>query len=187
MSTKVVRSFRDLEVWQSAMQVAVMAHEIANQFPAEQRYALGAQIRRSSTSIPSNIAEGHAHRGMRSFLRHVRIALGSRAELDTQLEIASRLNLVGQQELAAMAPASWSPACAGDANPRRRNDDGHRRRRRVAHSVNAQTPNPAPRTPHPEPRAPRPRAPSPESQAPSPKPQVPSPEPIFPPATHFKP
>jgi four helix bundle protein len=103
MAANAIRSFRDLEVWHSAMQVAVMAHEIADGFPPEQRYALGAQIRRSSTSIPSNIAEGHAHRGMRSFLRHVHIALGSQAELDTQLEIGSRLNLIRRQQLDAIA------------------------------------------------------------------------------------
>jgi four helix bundle protein len=103
MAANAIRSFRDLDVWQSAMQVAVMAHKIADGFPPEQRYALGAQIRRSSTSIPSNIAEGHAHRGMRSFLRYVHIALGSQAELDTQLEIGSRLNLIGRQQLDAIA------------------------------------------------------------------------------------
>jgi four helix bundle protein len=103
MSSKRIQSFRDLQAWQSAMSVAVMAHELADDFPAEQRYALGAEIRRSSTSIPSNIAEGHAHRGIRNYLRHVRIALGSHAELDTQLEIASRLKLIGQHRLEAIA------------------------------------------------------------------------------------
>ena len=85
------------------MELAVIAHRVADTFPVEQRYALGAQMRRSSTSIPSNIAEGHAQRGMRTYLRHVRIALGSHAELDTQLEVASRLKLIGQQQLDAIA------------------------------------------------------------------------------------
>jgi four helix bundle protein len=84
------------------MDIAVMAHGIADEFPSEQRYALGAQIRRSSTSIPSNIAEGYAHRGIRTYLRHVRIALGSHAELDTQLEIACRLKLIGQKQIEAI-------------------------------------------------------------------------------------
>ena len=102
MSSKSILSFRDLEVWQSAMEVAVMAHRIADEFPSEQRYPLGAQIRRSSTSIPSNSAEGYAHRGMRTYLRHVRIALGSHAELDTQLEIACRLKLIGSKQIEAI-------------------------------------------------------------------------------------
>ena len=85
------------------MALAVIAHGVADALPAEQRYGLGAQIRRSSTSIPSNIAEGHAQRGIRTYLRHVRIALGSHAELDTQLEVASRLKLIGQPHRDAIA------------------------------------------------------------------------------------
>jgi len=99
MSPQPVRSFRDLEAWQSAMLVAVVAHTIADRFPAVQRFALGAQIRRAATSIPSNVAEGHAHRGRRIYLHHVRIALGSLAELDTQVELALRLNLIDRQQL----------------------------------------------------------------------------------------
>lgn len=98
MSTNV-RSFRDLEVWQSAMLVAVTAHTIALRFPPVQTFALGAQVRRSATSIPSNVAEGHGHRGMRNYLRHVRIALGSLAELDTQLELALKLSLIERADL----------------------------------------------------------------------------------------
>ena len=59
--------------------------------PASQRFELGAQLRTAATSVPSNIAEGHAFRnGGRMFLRHVRIALGSLAEVDTQIELAVR-------------------------------------------------------------------------------------------------
>jgi carbamoyl-phosphate synthase large subunit len=99
MSISAIRSFRDLEAWQSAMLVARLAHTIALQFPSVQTFALGAQVRRSATSIPSNVAEGHAHRGVRNFLRHVRIALGSLAELDTQLELALQLNLIERKDL----------------------------------------------------------------------------------------
>ena len=67
------------------------------QLPPTHRFELGSQIRRSATSIPSNIAEGHSQRGDRVFLRHVRIALGSLAELDTQVEIAIRSNLVDEE------------------------------------------------------------------------------------------
>jgi four helix bundle protein len=78
------------------MEVAVGAHKLADGLTSDHRFTLGAQIRRSSTSVPSNIAEGHAHRGNRIFLRHVRIAIGSIAELDTQIEIVVRLRLVGE-------------------------------------------------------------------------------------------
>ena len=91
---KSVRMFRDLEVWQAAMGLAVAANELADVLPARQKFELASQMRRAATSVPSNIAEGHAYRSDRVFLRHVRIALGSLAELETQLEVAVRLNYV---------------------------------------------------------------------------------------------
>jgi four helix bundle protein len=89
-----VRSFRDLEVWQAAMDLAVLAHEVARLLPFEHRFELASQIRRASVSIPSNVAEGHAQKGSKIFLRHIRIAIGSLAELDTQIELAFRLKLL---------------------------------------------------------------------------------------------
>ena len=80
------------------MELAVAAHEVAARLPAEHRFGLGSQIRRSATSVPSNVAEGHAHRSDRSYLRHVRIALGSLFELDTQLELSRRLGLTAAQD-----------------------------------------------------------------------------------------
>ncbi len=81
------------------MEVAVTAHRLAGLLPATHRFELGSQIRKSATSVPSNVAEGHAHHGDRTYLRHVRIALGSLAELDTQLELALRLHLIEQSSL----------------------------------------------------------------------------------------
>ncbi|HEY7497213.1 MAG TPA: four helix bundle protein [Vicinamibacterales bacterium] len=94
-----IRYYRDLDAWQSAMDLAVAAHNLARTLPVTHRFELAAQIRRSATSIPSNIAEGHAQRGDRILRRHVRIALGSLAELETQLELSVRLNLVQQQSV----------------------------------------------------------------------------------------
>lgn len=105
-----VRSFRDLEVWQAAMEVAVAGHTIARSLPIEHRFELASQIRRAASSVPSNVAEGHAQRTDRVFLRHVHIALGSLAELDTQLEIAVRLQLVetpAVSELMALMTRTW--------------------------------------------------------------------------------
>jgi four helix bundle protein len=91
-----IRSFRDLEVWNAGMDLALAAHKLAGDLPSNHRFELASQIRRSATSIPSNVAEGHAYRLDRVFVRHVRIALGSLAELDTQIEIAVRLDYVGR-------------------------------------------------------------------------------------------
>jgi four helix bundle protein len=96
-----VRFFRDLEAWRAAMDLAVAVHDVAAQFPTTHRFELAAQIRKAATSVPSNIAEGHAQHGDLVFLRHVRIALGSLAELDTQLELAVRLKLVEQEAISA--------------------------------------------------------------------------------------
>ncbi len=82
------------------MDLAVTAHHLAGLLPSAQRFELGSQIRKSATSVPSNVAEGHAHHGDRTYLRHVRIALGSLAELDTQLELVLCLNLIEESSLA---------------------------------------------------------------------------------------
>ena len=93
-----VRCFRDLDAWQAAMDLAVTAHGLAGQLPPPHRFELASQMRKSATSVPSNIAEGHSQRGDRVFLRHVRIALGSLAELETQLEIAIRSKLLDERD-----------------------------------------------------------------------------------------
>jgi four helix bundle protein len=92
-----IRSFRDLEVWSAAMDLAIAAHKLADRLPPNHRFELASQMRRAATSIPSNIAEGYAYRRDRVFVRHVRIALGSLAELDTQIEIAVRLSYVARE------------------------------------------------------------------------------------------
>jgi four helix bundle protein len=68
------------------MDLAAAAHLLTERPPSIHRFELASQIRKSATSIPSNIAEGHAQRGDSVFLRHIRIALGSLAELETQID-----------------------------------------------------------------------------------------------------
>jgi four helix bundle protein len=87
----VVLSFRDLEVWQAGMQLLVSVYRATNSFPSAERFGLTSQVRRAAVSIPSNIAEGHARRSDGSYLHHIKIALGSQAELGTQVEAAYRL------------------------------------------------------------------------------------------------
>ena len=73
-------------------------HRVAEQLPPSHRYELGSQVREAATSVPSNVAEGHAHRGERTFLRHIRMALGSLAEVETQLEVAIRLHFLRRED-----------------------------------------------------------------------------------------
>jgi four helix bundle protein len=76
------------------MDVAVECYALTRAFPVDERYGLRRELRRSAVSIPSNIAEGDNRRGRRAYLNHVNIALGSQAELESQLELAVRLGFL---------------------------------------------------------------------------------------------
>jgi four helix bundle protein len=97
----MIQSFRDLTVWQKAMDLAVRIYGTTETFPRSEMFGLVSQLRRAATSIPSNIAEGKAVGGL-SFPRHLRIAHGSEAELQTQIELARRLNFLGDADAKAL-------------------------------------------------------------------------------------
>jgi four helix bundle protein len=98
-----IKSFRDLLAWNAAMDLVITAYDLAGKLPRSERFELGAQIRRAALSIPSNIAEGHAAGARQRYLNHVRIAVGSLAELDTQVDIATRLAFVTAEDVAVTA------------------------------------------------------------------------------------
>lgn len=79
----MIRSFRDLEVWRRGLDVAVEIYRLTDRFPQTEKFGLVAQLRRAAVSIASNIAEGKATGG-NNYPRHIKIALGSEAELQTQ-------------------------------------------------------------------------------------------------------
>ncbi len=87
----VIHSHKDLIVWQKSMDLVCLIYEITEQFPREEIYGLTSQMRRSSVSIPSNIAEGRRRGSKRDFVQFLRVACASGAELETQLTIAKRL------------------------------------------------------------------------------------------------
>ena len=89
-----IQSFRDLDAWKASMKLALEAYSVAKQLPASERFELSAQIRRAAVSVPSNVAEGQAHGFGRRYRYHVRIALGSWAELLTHLELVKLLKLL---------------------------------------------------------------------------------------------
>lgn len=88
----MIESYRDLEVWQRAMQLVEDVYRTCELLPHHEMYGLRAQLQRAAVSIPSNLAEGHAHTSTRDFLRFVSIAQGSLAELETQLILAGRIH-----------------------------------------------------------------------------------------------
>lgn len=89
-----VRNYRELIVWQKAMDLVELVYQATKQFPKEELYGLTSQVRRSAVSIPSNIAEGQARKSTAEFLNFLSIANGSRAEIETQILLAQRLKYV---------------------------------------------------------------------------------------------
>ena len=94
-----IKTFRDLEVWQLSMELVVDCYALTDRYPADERFALRRETRRSAISIPSNVAEGHNRHCHNAYLNHVNIALGSQAELDTQVEVGLRLRYFDQRAL----------------------------------------------------------------------------------------
>jgi len=89
-----IRSYRDLKAWQHAFQAAVVLYRAEAKFPREERYALGAQLRRAVISISSNIAEGYGRGTTKDYIRFLRMARGSLCETDNQLRLALELCLL---------------------------------------------------------------------------------------------
>jgi len=92
-----VDSFKQLDVWVTALDLAAAVYQLTNAFPQSERFGLTAQMRRASVSVASNIAEGH-RRTRPAYLNHLQIALGSLAELETQLILARRLQFCREEE-----------------------------------------------------------------------------------------
>ena len=87
------RSFRDLIVWQRAIELALSIYATTKAFPKEELFGLTSQLRRAAVSIPSNIAEGQGRTTPGEFKQFLGIARGSAAETQTQLILARRLQL----------------------------------------------------------------------------------------------
>jgi four helix bundle protein len=97
MEVPMVKSFRDLQVWQKAMDLADAIYTVTAAFPRNEVFGLASQLRRAAVSIPSNVAEGRAIGGGR-FLHHLRIAIGSEAEVQTQIELAARRSYITPEQ-----------------------------------------------------------------------------------------
>lgn len=89
-----VRDFRDLLIWQRAMNLARCVYQLSAAFPPAEQFGLTAQVRRSAVSVVSNIAEGHGRETPGDFGRFLRIARGSLAELHTQVMLAEQLGFI---------------------------------------------------------------------------------------------
>lgn len=92
------KNYKDLIVWQKAIDIAELTYKITSKFPKEEVYGLTSQMRRSSISIASNIAEGQGRGTPAQFIHFLTISKGSLCELETQLVIALRLSYISKNE-----------------------------------------------------------------------------------------
>ena len=89
-----VRTFRDLRVWRIAQDLCVNIYRVTVEFPKHEQFGLTSQVRRAAVSVPSNIAEGFGRRSAKEKEQFYHHSLGSLFELDTQLEIAFKLDFL---------------------------------------------------------------------------------------------
>jgi four helix bundle protein len=99
---KAITSYRDLQVWQRAMELATTVYRLAKMMPKTEEFRLTGQMLRAAASVPANIAEGHMRGTRKDYANFVNIARGSLAELETFLMLAERVRL--------LTPAQTGPA-----------------------------------------------------------------------------
>jgi four helix bundle protein len=97
-----IRSYKDLDVWRVAMDLAVACYRATAAFARDEIYGMTAQVRRASVSIAANIAEGYGREASASFVQFLRIAQGSPKELETHLILVERVELLKTEEVAPL-------------------------------------------------------------------------------------
>jgi four helix bundle protein len=93
-----IKNFRDLNVWKKGMEIVKEIYTVVDGFPRQECYGLTSQMQRCSVSIPSNIAEGFNRFHNKEYKQFLYVALGSCAELETQIEIAMELKYMDTQK-----------------------------------------------------------------------------------------
>ncbi len=94
-----MENYKELIVWQRAMELVAASYEITRMLPKSEQYALADQMRRSAVSIPSNIAEGYGRNSTKDYARFLSISRGSRYELETQLLLCVQLGYVENKDI----------------------------------------------------------------------------------------
>ena len=97
-----VKSYKDLDVWMMAMSLAESCYLATRNFPREETYGMTSQIRRASTSIPANIAEGYGRDQTGSLIQFLRVSQGSTRELETHVILAGRVGLLRSDEVSGL-------------------------------------------------------------------------------------
>ena len=94
-----MKSFRDLQIWQRGLDLSILIYGHTVNFPKEEQFGLTSQLRRASTSVPLNIAEGWGRGSNKSFANFLKIARGSLFEVETILEICFRLGYINNETI----------------------------------------------------------------------------------------
>jgi|SRR5690606_15530678 len=94
-----MKSYRDLIVWQKSMEMVTLVYKLLQNFPESEKFGLISQLKRSSISIPSNIAEGYGRNYTKDYSRFLQIARGSLFEMQTQMQIAINLKFITKEDL----------------------------------------------------------------------------------------
>ena len=103
----MAKDYKELIVWQKAMDLVVEVYDLAKRLPKEELYALSDQMRRAAVSVPSNIAEGHSRSSTKEFIQFLSIAKGSNAEVQTQLFICVRLQYLTDEQISKAVALSF--------------------------------------------------------------------------------
>lgn len=106
--SKEINSYKDLLVWQQAMDLAVASYNLTRSWPKDELYGLTSQVRRAASSVPANIAEGYGRGNRGSYQQFLRIAQGSLKELETHLLISERVGITSRESLVALMESSES-------------------------------------------------------------------------------
>jgi len=102
----MLRTFKDLKVWQKSYNLCLKVYGLSKQLPRDERYELSSQLRRAAVSVPSNVAEGYSRKTTNDYLRFLWIASGSLGELETQLLLSKDLGLCHESEVAPVIEAT---------------------------------------------------------------------------------
>ena len=94
-----MKSYRDLIVWQKAVEMVTLTYKLLKLFPEDEKFGLTLQLKRSAISIPSNIAEGYGRNYTKDYARFLQIARGSLFEFQTQFQIAVNLGFIDDNKL----------------------------------------------------------------------------------------
>lgn len=102
----MAKNYRELIVWQKSMDLTVEVYSLTRELPDSEKFGLKSQMQRAASSIPSNIAEGHARQGTGHYIQHLGYAQGSLAELETQLILTTKLGMLSRERVVS----AWTQA-----------------------------------------------------------------------------